>query len=209
MKWKRCNTCDIIYHFTSNYFHKAVGNKSGLRNDCKWCNRQRVKNRYKPKRRTIPRGFRMLPYSANYYVSKDGRVWSWKLNRLMRPHKHGKDKYLQLTINGKCKKVHQLVLETFVRPCPEGKECRHLDGNPENNNLENLHWGTKSENTKDAVKHGTHPVAKLNATDVREIKRLLKTPLNQVIVAKIFEVSPSLISKINTGKVWNYVQVDK
>lgn len=54
-------------------------------------------------------------------------------------------------------------------------------------------------------KYGTHPVAKLNAIDVREIKRLLKTPLNQVIIAKIFEVSPSLISKIKSKEVWGYV----
>ena len=32
--------------------------------------------------------------------------------------------------------VHQLVMLTFVGPCPEGQEVRHLDGNPFNNRWE-------------------------------------------------------------------------
>lgn len=50
----------------------------------------------------------------------------------------------------------RLVLQTFVGPCPEGMECCHNDGDFENNRLSNLRWGTKSENTLDSVKHGTH-----------------------------------------------------
>lgn len=52
------------------------------------------------------------------------------------------------------KNLHRLVLETFIGPCPKGMECRHLDGNPENNNIKNLCWGTHSENMKDMFKHG-------------------------------------------------------
>jgi hypothetical protein len=52
--------------------------------------------------------------------------------------------------------VHQLVLETFVGPCPENQETRHLDGIPANNRLENLCWGTSQENNGlDKRRHGT------------------------------------------------------
>lgn len=51
-------------------------------------------------------------------------------------------------------KVHQVVLEAFVSPRPEGMVCRHLDGNSLNNNLFNLKWGTPTENMQDMVKHG-------------------------------------------------------
>jgi hypothetical protein len=44
--------------------------------------------------------------------------------------------------------VHRLVLETFVGPCSEGMECRHLDGCETNNKVENLAWGTRLENKK-------------------------------------------------------------
>jgi hypothetical protein len=51
-------------------------------------------------------------------------------------------------------RLHRLVLLAFVGPCPEGKECRHLDGNRQNNRLTNLCWGTRSENAQDRVRHG-------------------------------------------------------
>ena len=56
--------------------------------------------------------------------------------------------------------VHRLVLAAFVGPCPEGMQCRHLDGNPANNAVQNLCWGTCSENNLDKLRHGTHPEAR-------------------------------------------------
>lgn len=52
--------------------------------------------------------------------------------------------------------VHRAVLEAFIGPCPEGMEACHDDGNPKNNTVENLYWGTRSDNVKDALRHGTH-----------------------------------------------------
>lgn len=56
-------------------------------------------------------------------------------------------------------RVHRLVLEAFVGPCPEGMEACHNDGNPANNRLENLRWDTRRNNILDAIRHGTHPTA--------------------------------------------------
>lgn len=50
--------------------------------------------------------------------------------------------------------VHALVLAAFVGPRPSGMDVRHLDGNPANNTLGNLAYGTRSENCADAVRHG-------------------------------------------------------
>lgn len=50
--------------------------------------------------------------------------------------------------------IHRLVLEAFVGPCPEGMQCRHLDGDPANNRLSNLKWGTPKENQADRERHG-------------------------------------------------------
>lgn len=54
------------------------------------------------------------------------------------------------------KYVHRLVLEAFVGPCPPGMEARHLSGDPGGNRLENLEWGTPSENNRDILRHGRH-----------------------------------------------------
>lgn len=57
--------------------------------------------------------------------------------------------------------LHQIVLEAFAgsRPSPK-HQCRHLDGNPQNNRAANLAWGTVTENLLDAVRHGTHGQAR-------------------------------------------------
>lgn len=51
--------------------------------------------------------------------------------------------------------VHSLVLTAFVGPKPEGMECCHRDGNPLNNHIDNLRWGTHSDNMQDSIRHGT------------------------------------------------------
>lgn len=53
--------------------------------------------------------------------------------------------------------VHQLVLEAFVGPRPEGMEGCHNNGDCTDNRLENLRWDTSSNNKLDMLIHGTHP----------------------------------------------------
>ena len=55
--------------------------------------------------------------------------------------------------------IHRLVLESFVGPCPDGMVACHIDGDPHNNDIDNLRWDTASSNTLDSVRHGTHPAA--------------------------------------------------
>jgi hypothetical protein len=52
--------------------------------------------------------------------------------------------------------VHSLVAEAFIGPRPAGQQIRHLDGDPVNNHLGNLRYGTGAENARDQVRHGTH-----------------------------------------------------
>lgn len=61
------------------------------------------------------------------------------------------------------KKVHRLVLESFVGPCPQEMEALHRDGNKINCRLDNLHWGSRSQNCVDRVRHGVHNQARKTA----------------------------------------------
>lgn len=44
--------------------------------------------------------------------------------------------------------VHQLVMLVFIGRCPAGQEVLHLNHAPSDNRLENLKYGTRSENLK-------------------------------------------------------------
>lgn len=63
--------------------------------------------------------------------------------------------YPMIKVRNKTWYVHALVMETFVGPRPEGSEIRHLDGDRCNNRVDNLKYGTHSENMMDRERHGT------------------------------------------------------
>ena len=97
------------------------------------------------------------PHNTDYLVSRDGRVWSTKgLGRFLKPHDN-KRGYLTVGIHTDNKqltlKIHRMVLNTYVGDCPMGMQCRHLDGDSHNNNLDNLCWGSQEENNTDRNEH--------------------------------------------------------
>ena len=50
--------------------------------------------------------------------------------------------------------VHRLVAEAFI-PNPNNLPLvRHMDDDPLNNRVENLAWGTQTDNMQDCVRHG-------------------------------------------------------
>ncbi|TWS29004.1 HNH endonuclease [Tsukamurella conjunctivitidis] len=51
--------------------------------------------------------------------------------------------------NRVCVRVGDLVAATWLGPRPEGQDLRHLDGNPSNDTLDNLAWGTPAEVAQD------------------------------------------------------------
>jgi hypothetical protein len=51
--------------------------------------------------------------------------------------------------------VHRLVALAFLGECAAGYEVRHRDGNPLNNHVLNLVYGTRGENVRDRRSHGT------------------------------------------------------
>lgn len=160
----------------------------------------------------------------DYAITRDGRVWSKA--RIDKQGGHRKGIWLKswdcgtghLCVLLDCfskKYIHRLVLETFVGPCPPGMECRHLDGNPANNRLDNLAWGTHSENSQDSIQHGTHSClrrgsannrAKLTEDKVRVIRYLRDVAkFTYADLAWQFDVTWDAIWRICKRKNWSHI----
>lgn len=108
--------------------------------------------------------------------------------------------------------VHRLVLLAFVGPCPDGLQCRHLDGDRTNNALSNLCWGTISENMSDRRKHKTtakgsrNGNAKLTENIVVDIRREYHSGcLTQRQLAQKHGVCKNLIGLIVRREIWEHV----
>lgn len=95
----------------------------------------------------------------DYKVSNLGRVKSFKgrNSRILKPTPQ-RSGHLQLWLRRDGEtvpvRVHRLVLETFVGPCPEGLVGCHKDDDPSNNVLDNLTWDTQSRNILQCVANG-------------------------------------------------------
>jgi hypothetical protein len=64
--------------------------------------------------------------------------------------------HMRAVVDGDHRTVHSLMAEAFIGPRPDGQEVRHLNGQPADNRIENLTYGSKSENAYDSIEHGTH-----------------------------------------------------
>lgn len=112
-------------------------------------------------------------YEGRYEVSDRGRVRSLTRQvedsvgrvrtfrgRVLSPGSQPPLGHLHVNLSTEGRKrtfaVHALVLMAFVSPRPVGQECCHANGDPRDNRLENLRWGTRFDNVGDALGHGTH-----------------------------------------------------
>jgi len=101
--------------------------------------------------------------------------------------------------------VHSLVLLAFIGIRPEGSEACHGDGNPLNNCLVNLRWGTPTDNHNDTIRHGTMPCgqrhwnAKLSDDQVAAIRTRVRGGEKQNAIARKLGVARNTISRIVNG----------
>lgn len=124
--------------------------------------------------------------------------------------------------------VHYLVLLTFEGEKVDKMMCRHLDGNPKNNNRNNLKWGTQSENEQDKKLHGTcnyshakkdpktvcrgekHGMSKFTKNEILEILDLATHKVfTQDKIAKIYGTTQANISTIKYLKNWKHLKGER
>ena len=148
-----------------------------------------------------------IKFTQKYMITKDGRVFNANRNKFLKftIDKDGYFDYTLYTTNGaKHFRVARILMSTYAP----------VDGNVQNNTLDNLEWCTIRENTIHAYKtglaHGSkgskNSQAKLVEKDILDICDLLKqNKFSQKEIAKIYHISSSIISMIANMKIWTHI----
>lgn len=163
-----------------------------------------------------------VPGYPGYLVGDDGSAWSQKNNhgkltgqwKRLKPGGHLRSGHLSIGLvrDGKrvfCR-VHRLVLEAFVGPCPAGMEACHSNDNPIDNRASNLKWDTRQNNLAQRDQRGRqahgegHGRAKLRESDIPNVFVLSALGFSHRRIARFMGVSQNPISKILNGKLWKH-----
>lgn len=164
----------------------------------------------------------VVGYEKEYMVSDQGRVMS--VTRKVRCSGGGfrtqKGRYLKIqrgkgrasvTLSGKQHRIHTLVLNAFVGPCPPGQEGCHANGDGWDNRLENLRWDTRKANVADAIRHETWargtmlPQSVLDEAKVVEIRKRRGDGALLKDLADEFDVHIVTIHDIVHRKTWAHL----
>lgn len=159
--------------------------------------------------------------AIRYEVSSFGRVRNAVSRRVMRPRDCGDGHitaWMRYPTGGRGVYVHRLVLIAFRGPAPDGYIGRHLNGDPSDNRLLNLAWGTPLDNARDSIAHGrqvrgeSNGRSKLTSDQVRAIRRLYvprSRHANTRALARRYGVNANTIRKIVNGQRWAHVSTEE
>lgn len=141
-------------------------------------------------------------------VEKTESCWIWLGKTASHGHAHWRTrKYRDY--------AHRWSYRLFVGEIPAGAFICHKCDVPNCVNPAHLYAGTHADNMRDMRERGRaarpigekHPMAKLNASDVAEIRRLIESGLHtQRGIAAVFGVAPSTISMLVRGPNWSHVK---
>lgn len=151
---------------------------------------------------------------SRYFVVSDGRVYSEISGKWLKPSVSGRG-YLALVMKNDSgvlvrKYIHRLVLETLCSH-PQQAQCRHLNGDKQDNRLENLAWGTAQQNYQDKLLHGTATLgernsqAKLSEENVCSIRKLAADGISTIDIAEKLGISRQNVRLIVRRKRWSHV----
>ena len=157
-------------------------------------------------------------YGENYYINRKGVIY--RASYVTNDGRYIKSKivtqslgkngyyYVNLRSDGKTKLayVHRIMAETYVDN-PENKEqVNHINGDKEDNRIENLEWVTPKENTQHSIYHGLTPVgekAHKSKLTLKEVISIRSSKCSNTELAKKYGVSRAQVYRIKKGLNWS------
>jgi hypothetical protein len=167
--------------------------------------------------------YKPIPNWEAYSISKCGEIIRTKaakgarVNHVLKQQTHKTRPYLMVRLHcdGKAQSfdVHRLVAITYLGEIPKHLNVCHINGNSQDNQLENLRIDTRSSNEHDKFLHGTsNRGAKngMNKHDVQTIiaiKKLLKNGVSSAEISRKFEIPSPQIRNIKNGYKWSWLTI--
>jgi hypothetical protein len=105
----------------------------------------------------------------------------------------GSHGYGMIYIDGGMKTVHSIICAFFHGPRPNGMDACHSCGNRRCVERTHLRWGSRLDNVKDAILHGTSRGIILDEADVEIIEACLRKCITKVAIAKAFGINRNAI----------------
>ena len=153
-------------------------------------------------------------YEGLYAITEDGRIWSYRSNRFLKPYVRKGYLRVKLYINGVEKdfSIHRLVAFAYL-PNPDNlPEVNHKDENKQNNCVDNLEWVTHQENMNYGTRNERISKAQGKAVLCVELNTVFHS-LNEA--ARQLKIDPSSISKACRGELktcggfhWEFVKTN-
>jgi hypothetical protein len=101
--------------------------------------------------------------STSYFITKDGKCYNSNTGKYLKGQKNYKNGYISYNLtmpNGKKTRqyAHRLVAIAYLKKEDERKnQVNHIDGNKENNCVDNLEWVDCKENMRHAWENHLYP----------------------------------------------------
>lgn len=155
----------------------------------------------------VPR-FEVSTFGNVRYV-KDGAI------KYKKPDKIGYV-YIQYKVDGRIfnLKVHRMVAKTFLDNKLDLREVNHIDGNKQNNRVDNLEWCTRQQNIRHGHDNGFYDRkgakngrSVLTESQVHDICAWYEASTKNTpkLAVEVFNISIQQASKIRCGIAWKHI----
>lgn len=166
----------------------------------------------------------VVGYEGIFSVTKNGMVFSKRSQKFLAYYTNNNGyREISSKIGGRtgkciCIRIHRMVAESFI-PNPENKPfVNHIDGNKQNNHVDNLEWVTALENSQHAwdtglitkemcqgERKGVTSLTRDQVLYVRQVYTAFSKEFGCRALARKFGVTHTVIVKIVNDITWKHI----